>query len=84
MAMMKRYGDNGSPCLSPLAWFILLPATPFRRAAEWDVLNRIEIQSLHLGLKPLCSRNSKIYSHEMVSKAFEMSNLNRSAGVFVL
>lgn len=84
IARMNNNGDNGSPWRSLRACCTLLPAVPFRSTFECDVLNRILSHSLHLLLKPLCSSSSSMYSHETVSKAFEMSNLNSKAGVFVL
>lgn len=55
---------------------------PFNKIDECEVLKSTDSQSRHLGLKPLCSRSSNMYSHEIVSKAFEISSLKRRAGVF--
>jgi hypothetical protein len=43
--MINRYGERGSPCLSPFLQFIHGPDTPFSRMAVFPV---DRISSIHL------------------------------------
>ena len=60
------------------------PGSPLSMHDE-DVEERsIAIQSLQCAGKFMRYSNSMMYSHEIVSKAFAMSILSRSTGVFFL
>jgi hypothetical protein len=52
--VMNRYGERGSPCLSPCLQFIQVPGTPFSRTAVLPVASSLCIQAQNLGRKPLC------------------------------
>ena len=81
IAMTKRRGDRGSPCLRPRPCQIGGFGTPLRMTLEVEVERIAAIHSRHLIGKPRCSRRVRIYSQRIESKAFAMSNLNKSVGV---
>jgi hypothetical protein len=72
IAMMKRYGDSGSPYRRPRRCLIQGPLTPFNRTEE-DVVEKSRSSQLHhFGEKPLCCSRSIKYSQDSESKAFDM------------
>lgn len=75
MARMKSKGERGSPCRNPLRWSISRPELPFRTKAEEELARIVEIQSLHLALKPNLSSSWSRYSQETLLKALAMSSL---------
>lgn len=83
IARMNRYGDRGSPCLSPLRCLKLLPGLPLSNIEDDEVFRIAASQFVHLIGKPLFTSSSSKNSHETESNALVMSNLIRQAGVFV-
>jgi hypothetical protein len=82
MARRNNIGDRGSPCRTPCLWRILLPDTPFTQNVEDAVAHSAEIQSLQCLLNPRKAMTSSRYLQLTVSKALEMSILNKRAGTF--
>lgn len=84
MSSINNIGDNGSPCLSPLALCIGLPGQPFSRTLVVAVDTSAEIQSLHFGPKPSVCNTCRRKGQDTVSNALEMSSLSRMLGFFFL
>lgn len=84
IAMINSSGNNGSPCIRPLACLIFWLGLPFIRILE-DEDPRIEdIWLRHLVLNPKAASTSNKYCQPTQSNAFEMSNLIKRAGCFFL
>ena len=49
----NKYGDIGSPCLTPLRQLNNLPSIPFNQTEELPVLRLLWIQPIHLSKNPL-------------------------------
>jgi hypothetical protein len=71
-------------CLRPRSCLIGRPGIPFKRILEDDEARAKLIQSLHLAPKPSFSMTSRRYAQDNESKAFAMSSLMKSAGIFFL
>lgn len=84
ITIIKSNGDNGSPCLSPLACLIFWLGLPFISILEDDDPRIEDIQFCHFVLNLNAVRTSNRYCQPMESKAFEMSNLINRAGCFFL
>ena len=80
MTSTNSIGERGSPCLSPLAWQMRLPGSPFKRIFVLAVDRIAAIQSLHLAPKPKCCRTSSKKGQDTESKAFAMSIFNMTEG----
>lgn len=50
-AKTKSRGERGSPCLTPLLQWKVLPGTPFNRTADVPELRMESIQDLHFYAK---------------------------------
>jgi hypothetical protein len=84
MARINSKGDNGSPCLSPLACAMFRLGVPFIRIFDEEDLSKSDIQSCHLVLKPSAANTSSKNCHPTESKTLEMSNLIKRADCFFL
>jgi hypothetical protein len=84
IAKINSMGEIGSPCLRPRSCLIGQPRVPFRRIREDEVDKAMSIQFRHLVPNPNFSKTSSMYTHEMESRAFAMSNLRNMAGIFFL
>lgn len=73
--MINNKGDNGSPCLNPLACLMLWLGLPFVSILDEEDARIAAIQLRCLILKPIAARTSRRYFQPMESKAFEMSSL---------
>src|SRR3954470_8103730 len=77
-ARTNNRGERGSPCLTPLLHLNCFLGTPLRRTEEDPEDRNLATQFLHLKLKPLYFRISKIASCSIESKAFSKSILRMS------
>jgi hypothetical protein len=66
----NRYGDRGSPYLSPRLQLIQGPGQPFTITADLEDARRLSIQSIHLWWKPRAWRTETSPAQFTVSKAF--------------
>ena len=82
--MMNRAGESGSPCRTPRAKDRGGPRPPLSRIDMVAVRRMAEIQPRHLLPKPSCARTLNRNSQDKVSKAFVISILSRTAGIFFL
>jgi hypothetical protein len=74
-ANTNKRGEKGSPCLTPLLQWKVLPGTPLRRTEEVPEPRMSLIQLTHLEPKPLLYKISIIAWCSSLSKAFSKSNL---------
>ena len=74
-ASTKSRGERGSPCLTPLLQWIVLPGTPFRRILVVPDEKMLGIQEIQVWPKPLCLRMSRMNSCSSLSKVFSKSSL---------
>jgi len=51
----EKWGERGSPCLTPLLQWIVLPGTPLKRTEDVPEEKMSFIHFIQLGPKPLCS-----------------------------
>jgi len=68
--------ERGSPCLTPLLQWKVLPGTLLRRTADVPELRMELLQSIHFCPKPLYFMTSSIVLCSILSKAFSKSNLS--------
>jgi len=73
-AKIKRRGERGSPCLTPLSHLNCLPGTPFSRMEVYPEEKSILIHYSHLSGKPMVLIISSIAECSTVSKALAKSN----------
>jgi hypothetical protein len=81
-AKTKSRGEGGSPCLTPLLQWNVLPGTPFNRTTDVPELRMESIQDLHYMPKPLCAIISKITLCSTLSKAFSKSSFRTIISFF--
>jgi hypothetical protein len=70
---MKKKGDRGSPCLSPLPGKMNPKGLPFRRMEKEGVEMQTLIQEIQIELNPNLSKMASKKFHSILSKAFSMS-----------
>ena len=76
MIMAKRYGERGSPWLSPLVPPKNLASSPFMFKENFGVVMHSQIQLTKRGGKPNLERSSRRKDHFTVSKALEDVHFN--------
>jgi len=81
-AKTKSRGERGSPCLTPLLQWKVLPGTPFNRTVDVPELRMELIPDHHFMSKPLCAITSKITLCSILSKAFSKSSFRTIISFF--
>ena len=77
MAIINKYGERGSPCLTPLDIENSFVGEPLMMPDDLDEFKQPRIHILHLFPNPICARTESKYSQFSESNALSKSILKR-------